>query len=113
MASARAAERGLAIATTCIDLTIDGLPPGPFDLACCFHYRQPGLAERIRPVLRDGAVVVLELATVRNLERHARPSRRFLAEPGELLRELGSFRVPYYSEGWVDDRSLARIVAVK
>jgi hypothetical protein len=48
---------------------------------------------------------------VRNLERNEKPSRRWLAEPNELLRDLSGLTVVYYREGWVGNRHVARMVA--
>jgi hypothetical protein len=48
---------------------------------------------------------------MRNLERHARPSARFLVEPNELLRLVAPLEIVAYREGWLDDRSLARVLA--
>jgi len=87
------------------------LPDGPFVAISCFHYLQrdlfPKLAERLAP----GGVLVCEIATDRNLERHAKPSQRFLLESNELLRLCAPLELVFYREGWQDDRCQAQIVA--
>lgn len=107
--AARAA--GLALTTIAIDLEEAPLPDGPFSLIACFHYRQLELWPRMIARLDRGGVIVSEILTARNLERHAHPSRRWLAEPNELLRCAAGLEIVSYREGWLDDRSAARIVA--
>lgn len=111
LAREAAADEGVSVRTQVTDLEREPFPEGPFDLVACFHYRQRALFPVIVAQLKPGGVVVAELATVRNLERQERPSRRWLAEPNELLRDAGALDVLYYREAWVGDRHLARILA--
>ena len=104
---------GLVLKTAVVDLETDPLPSGSFDLVSCFHYWQPGLFPGIADRLARGAILLGEVFTVPNLERNDRPSRRFLAEPGELQRACHPLEVLYYWEGWSCDQSLARVVARK
>jgi SAM-dependent methyltransferase len=107
----RAEAQGLRVATLALDLESEPLPPGPFAVITCFHYLRrelfPELAARLAP---DGCLVV-EIGTLRNLERHARPSRRFLLEEGELRRLIEPLEPLHYAEGWHDDKASARCVA--
>jgi 2-polyprenyl-3-methyl-5-hydroxy-6-metoxy-1,4-benzoquinol methylase len=107
------AEHGLEIETLAVDLEAEPLPPGPFDLITCFNYRQRGLSPAIRERLKPGGFFLAELATVPNLERHAHPSWKYLAEPGELRRDCARLEIVYYQEGWFDDRASARVLARK
>ncbi len=113
LARETARDEGVRIETAVSDLEREPLPEGPFALIACFHYRQrelfPAIVERLVP----GGVVLAELSTVRNLERHPTPSRRWLAEPNELLRDLGLLEVLYYREGWLGGMHRARLVARK
>ena len=104
---------GLFLETTEMDLETDPLPSGPFDLISCFHYWQPVLFPGIADRLAGEAILVAEVFTVPNLERNQRPSRRFLAESGELKQACRPLEVLYYCEGWSDDQALARVVARK
>ena len=104
---------GLVLKTAEVDLEIDPLPSGSFGLVSCFHYWQPGLFPGIADRLARGGILVAEVFTVPNLERNERPSRRFLAEPGELKQVCHPLEVLYYWEGWSCDQSLARVVARK
>ena len=79
----------------------------------CFHYLQRDLFPALRERLEPGGVLVCEIANRRNLERHAQPSRRFLLEPNELLTLCAPLEIVYYREGWIEDRSQARVVARK
>jgi hypothetical protein len=67
-----------------LDLDHDELPAERFDVVVCFHFldraNRSGYIER----LTRGGVLVIAQPTMVNLERHARPSARFLVEPGEL-----------------------------
>ena len=69
------------------------------------------LLPKIRSRLAPGGIVLAELPTVRNLERNPKPSRRWLSEPNELLRDLGGLEVLYYREGWLGGMHRARLVA--
>lgn len=107
--AARAA--GQRLETLAIDLEGEALPEGPFDVITCFHYLQRDLFPRLAVRLAPGGWLFAEIATVRNLERHAHPSRRFLLEPGELRGLCGGLEIVHFEEGWFDDRHLARAAA--
>jgi SAM-dependent methyltransferase len=106
-----AGEAGLALRTAEIDLTRDALPPGPFDLVTCFDYLQRDLFPELARRLAPRGLLACEIATTRNLERHAHPSRRYLLEPGEIVDLVAPLELLHYREGWFDDRALARIAA--
>lgn len=112
---AEARARGLSIATGALDLETEPLPAGDFDLICCMHYRQPALVSELIARLSPGGVLAIEQHTVDNLALHARPSRRFLAERGELARQVldadRPLRLERYSEGVVEGRAVARVLA--
>ena len=56
-------------------------------------------------------MLACEIATLRNLERNPKPSRRFLLEPNELLRLCAPLEIVAYREGWHADRCDARLLA--
>ena len=91
--------------------TWDTLPEGPFDVITCFHYLQRDLFPKLGARLTPGGLLIVEIATRRNLERHAKPSARFLLEEGELPRLLEPLELAHYQEGWIGDHALARAVA--
>ena len=113
LADQAAAAQGLEIGTLAADLEAQPLPPGPFDLITCFNYRQRDLFPAIHDRLKDGGFFLAEFATVPNLERHAHPSRGYLAEPGELRQDCAPLEIVYYQEGWLNDRASARVLARK
>lgn len=113
LARETARDEGVRIETVVSDLEREELPKGPFQIAACFHYRQRDLFPEIRGRLAEGGFVIAELPTLRNLERNAKPSRRWLSEPNELLRDLGGLEVVYYREGWLGGMHRARLVARK
>lgn len=107
-----AAERqGVLIATDLRDLESDGLPPGPWDLIVCFHYLHRPLFPQMIAGLSPEGLLVCEIATVRNLEKHDRPPREYLLEEGELARLTEPLTTIVYTEGWLEeDRHCARFV---
>lgn len=111
LARDRAARAGVALRTVALDLEREPLPRGPYDVITCFCYRQPELFAAMRERLAPGGYLIAEQPTVRNLERHERPSRRFLAETNELLRAAEGLTVVWYREGWLGDVHRARLVA--
>lgn len=111
LAREMASDEGVNIETRAMDLEREPFPKGPFDVIVCFHYRQPTLFPLIATQMSPGGVVVAELATVKNLERQTRPSRKWLCEPNELLSASRDLEVAYYRESWVGDRHLARLIA--
>lgn len=89
------------------------LPDGPYALVSCFHYHQPSLWPAMKAALAPGGVLVAEVATVGNLERNPHPSRRWLAEPGELRELAAGLALEHYEEGWLDGVCSARLVGKK
>jgi SAM-dependent methyltransferase len=108
-----AARAGLALETRVQDLECEPIEEGEgaFAAISCFHYLQRDLFPVLAARLAPGGVLACEIATVRNLERNAKPSRRFLLEPNELLRLCAPLEVVFYREGWQADRCEARILA--
>src|SRR5262245_39260472 len=111
LAREAAARDGLALETRALDLARDPLPAGPFAAPRLLHYLQRDLFPKLVALLAPGGVIACEIATVRNLERHAKPSARFLLEAHELARLLVPLEVGFYEEGWSDDRFVARALA--
>jgi SAM-dependent methyltransferase len=115
LARERATAAGLMLETRAADLDSEPLPSGPFDVVVCAHYLQRSLFAAMALALGERGVLVVAVPTVRNLERHARPSRRFLLEEGELERLVPSrLAIERYEEGWVREgfheaRLLARL----
>lgn len=99
------------VRTEAIDLEHEPLPSGPFDLVTMFFYRQPSLGPSLRAALAPGGRLVVMHPTVENLERHERPPRRFLAEPGEIRALAEGLEIEVYEEGWRDDYHTARLIA--
>ncbi len=118
-AQARADMLGLELATACLDLEQDSLPNSPiddgtWDVIVCFNYLYRPLYRDFINRLAPGGWLLICQPTVTNLESHAKPSRRYLLERGEL-RELCQGLDPVrYEEGWTaQGRHLARILACK
>lgn len=113
LACRRADEHGIALTTIRRDLTTEDLPAGPWDVIVCVNYLERAVFAGFAPVLAPRGLVFASIATVTNLERHDRPSRRFLVDRGELRRmaEQSGLTVVRYAEDWFDDRHSARLIA--
>jgi SAM-dependent methyltransferase len=112
LARERAEAEGLPLTTLERDLGEAPLPPGPFALVTCFHFLRRPLFPDMAAVLAPGGLLVVEIATRRNLERHASPSERFLVEEGELPGLVVGLEVLSHDEDWrPSGRHEARLVA--
>jgi tellurite methyltransferase len=111
IAASAAHAEGLAIETLVRDLEEEPLPAGPFDVVVCFHFLDRRVYAALGEVLAPGGTLVLAHPTTTNLERHPRPGRAYLLEPGELPRLLPGIEVVVHEEGWLDEgRHEARVV---
>jgi tellurite methyltransferase len=110
-ASAARAE-GLALATLRIDLEVEPLPPGPWDLILCAYFLHRPLFAAFPGALGAGGWLVVAHSTRSNLQRHPRPGPGHLLEDGELPTLIQGLEVVRYEEGWLESgRHEARIVA--
>lgn len=107
-----AQRRGVQIDSIIADLTAEPLPVGPWDLILMVHYLQRDLFPRFVDRLAPRGLLAFSIATERNLERHDRPPRPYLLEPGEAEALVEPLDVLFATEGWHDDdRHEARIIA--
>lgn len=98
LAEAAAAERGLTLHTLVRDLD-DGLPEGSWSVVLsCFFLVRPYL-DGISALVEPGGIYILVHPTVRNLDRHEKPTRSWLFEEGELTAVPGLTTV-HLEEGW-------------
>lgn len=97
---ARAASLDLTVSTVVEDLTTGSVPPGPWDLITCTHYLDRLLLPRLVEALSPNGQLACAIATTTNLERHERPSARFLLELDELPTLIPTAEVVHYSEQW-------------
>ena len=88
VALAAVAERAVALGveaeTIAADLENEPVPVGAWDAITCLHYLDRVLLPRLGVALAPGGRLACAIATTTNLERHERPSARFLVDPGEL-----------------------------
>jgi tellurite methyltransferase len=113
-AERRAVAAGLKIKFVHHDLDTD-LPFAPlFDLVLVFHYLNRTRRDDYVSLLHDGGMLIAVQPTTKNLERHAKPGREYLVEPGEMaswVRGLGMDVVVDF-EDWTDDgRHEAAVIA--
>lgn len=94
-AEQRAKRLGLANRMRFLRVDLEApLPFAPlFDVVAVVHYLDRDRRDSFADLLVEGGILLAANPTVTNLERHARPSERFLVERGELAR-------------WVCDRGM-------
>ena len=105
-AERRATNLGLAGRMRFIHADVDrDLPFAPlFDLVLVSHYLNRARRDDHASLLLEGGVFVAAHATVHNLERHAKPSREYLVEPGELAgwAQRRGMEILVTREDWTD-----------
>ena len=79
IAAAAARARSLPVETVRCDLATTELPPGPWDVIVCIDFLERRVFSQFAATMADRGLLVASLATVRNRERHARPSHRYLS----------------------------------
>lgn len=113
IATNRARNAGVTLDARLHDLDA-GLPAGPWDLIVCLHYLSRPLFAQMQSQLAPGGVVVINLATTRNLEANERPPLPYLLEEGEAATLFPTLETLEYTEDWTGDgRHEARLVARK
>ena len=112
-ARALARQRGVRLAARVADLARRGPRRGWYDVVTCFHFLDRRLVPAMAAALRPGGVVVVEVATVRNLRLHPRPGRRYCLEVGELAGWLPGFATLLSREGLMAGHEQAQLVARK
>lgn len=96
----RARALTLNVSTHAKDLTSDGIPEGPWDLITCNHYLDRQLLPRLIEALHPDGSLACAIATTTNLERHERPSARFLLDVDEIPNLVPNAEVVHHSEQW-------------
>ena len=118
-AGSAASARGLGLSlleldTDAIDAGAAAFPPGPWDVILCHHFLWRPLFAHAGATLSEAGLLLFAQPTRVNLERHPRPSARFLLEPGELAELAAPLRVLSLSEGWrASGRHEAQLVAAR
>ena len=115
-ARARALDAELTLETVCRDVEARGLPPQRrWDVALMHLYSNRVVLRSLPASLDEGGLLVFAQPTAANLERHDRPSRRFLLDVGEvgaLARGLRGMEIIEASEGWrASGRHEGRLIA--
>lgn len=96
----RADGLGVTATTLVTDLANAAVPTGPWDAITCVHYLDRELLPRLGATLSPDGRLVCAIATTTNLERHDRPSARFLLESNELPTLVPDLDIVHFSEGW-------------
>ena len=107
------AAQGLSLEVVLRDLEADGLPQGSWDVILIHHFLDRAVLAACPARLNPGGVLVFVQPTVRNAERHERPSARFLLAEGELATLVSEWDLEMLvlEEGWgAEGRHEARYV---
>lgn len=120
VAQERAKAAGVQIATLEHDLEQQGLPSGPWDLIISICYLWQPTPELLRSALNPGGVFIMIQPTTTNLERHEKPPRDFLLQPGELATRFSmdackahGLRLCHHFEGWAADDLHDEVLVVR
>ncbi len=102
LARERADGSGVSLRLTEIDLTQPDRQAlgSAWNLVCCTNYFQPDLFPWIEESLLPGGLLLFAQPSLKNLERNARPSARFLVDPLRLELLLGGLQILERFEGW-------------
>jgi len=117
-AEAAAAEAPVPLTTVQADLSCDPLPAGDFAVIVVHDYLDRDVWSALPASLSPGGVLFACQPTLRNLERHPRPSARWLLDEGEIgtLAQVvvdsdPALQVVEVTEGWTGQgRHEARLV---
>lgn len=113
LAGERAHEAEVTLQVLRRDLQAEPLPAGPFDLVLVVAFLDHDVLDAVPDVLAPGGRLAFVQPTTTNLERHERPPRRYLLEPGEMaaIGDRLGLEVEVCDEAWWDDRHQARLLA--
>jgi tellurite methyltransferase len=101
----RAGVNDLQLETLRLDFDVDRFPDRCWDVVHIGHYLNRPLIELLirRLAKQPGGLLLVAIATVVNLERHQRPSPRFLLETDELaglVADVAGLEIIRYDEDW-------------
>ena len=113
IAQQRADDAGVSLTTLQLDLEEAAFPAGPWDLLLSSHYLQRSLFPLYPEQLRPGGILICLQPTLTNLERHPKPSARFLLRPNELPDLVPDLEILHYREGWLEANRHEAILAAR
>lgn len=122
--TAAAAQDKLLIACTQVDLEASVQSPaalcetGRYDLAVMIRYTHLSLIEKLRPALKPGGYLIVELHLQTDADVVGPRNPRFRVAPGALRAAAEGFAIVEYREGVVDEidgrvAALAQLVACR
>ena len=117
IARTEAVVRNLSIKTIQQDLEEHGLPDGKWEVIVVHYFLDRNVLVSVPDRLSRGGVAIVAQPTIRNLERHPRPERRYLLDENELAAIASDWQgmeIIMLEEGWTpEDRHEARLQARK
>jgi SAM-dependent methyltransferase len=109
---AAAHERGLSVDARRMDLEVEPLPEGRYDVVVQINYLQRNLFGALERTLTPGGVLVVETVTRAHVEELGnRFDPRFVLDDNELLRSFPTLLVRHYREGVAERSGRPRGVA--
>ena len=110
IAEREATRRALRLSTIHHNLESSNQLAHNWDMAMCCNFLDRPFYSLLHDYVTPNGVLFVKVATITNLERHNKPSRRYLVEKGELPDLLPGFEPLSYTEGWFDNRHEARMI---
>ena len=89
--------------TVQVDLEQQPFPAGPWDLILNVHFLWRPLFDVFASSLAPGGLLLFLQPTQSNLQRHAKPSERYLLRDGELPLLARGLEIIRYDEGGLSD----------
>jgi 2-polyprenyl-3-methyl-5-hydroxy-6-metoxy-1,4-benzoquinol methylase len=109
---AAADERGLAVEASRMDLEVEPLPEGRYDVVVQINYLQRDLFGALERALTPGGMLIVETVTRAHVEELGkRFDPRFVLDHNELLRSFPNLLVRHYREGITERSGRPRGVA--
>ncbi|MBI4378326.1 MAG: methyltransferase domain-containing protein [Nitrospinae bacterium] len=111
-----AQEKEVKIHAFVADLETYTMPRNTYDVIACFYYLQRDLIPKMKEGLKRGGVIIYETYTIENMERgfQGPKNKDYLLKPNELLNFFRDFKVIYYREVVVNNKSaVASLIAQK
>lgn len=98
--NARATELALNVVARQWDLETNGVPAELHDVVWCTFFWEAAVWAALEHVVKPGGVLCLAHPTQLNLQRHARPSARWLLAPGAIHAVVPGWERLWEFEDW-------------
>jgi SAM-dependent methyltransferase len=112
IARGEAEKAGVTISLLDVNLQDDPFPPGPWDVITSIRFLWRPLFYAFRRELAPGGLLIFSQPTRRNLERHSKPSSRYLLDEGEIHTLAAGLETLVCEDDWqASGQHEARLIA--